>query len=502
MRQTTIRLGPVSGNPLDQVWESDSRLRVGRVPNLEIHLPDNSVSRLHAEIVPTETGWVLRDLGSTNGSYRNGEQLRRAEAKLSPGDHLQFGDVLVRVIAIQESAGVNLDATLVSSRASRSTARAWEDLVPQVLDAGAAAGDSTSLLSRLTQIGRTFKPTDSLETYLNSVLWNIAEMLDAAEGTLVYCGAAHPDTRARVHLGSSDAGSARCAEVGPLLDAALTDDSSMLLQTETAGSVLCAMLRVNGAPVGAVGLVRTPEQRSFTERDLHLAEVLALAAAPSVLCFAELHERQTRQSLHILTVLEQLVQLRDDRIGGHCRRVTDYSLLLAEALGLSAVDKDHLRLGAPLHELGKLAINDAILNKPAQLSSAEMKHVRRQIERGAELLQQTPALLPLLPILRNTHERWDGSGYPDGLAGQDIPRLARVVAVADAFDAMTIEQPYRRRLSIGQALEELQLRSGTQFDPECVTALLQLRPKLDEIFAQRRTMTRTMSVHELREVLS
>ena len=123
-----------------------------------------------------------------------------------------------------------------------------------------------------------------------------------------------------------------------------------------------------------------------------------------------------------------------------------------------------------MHDIGKAAIPDTILEKPGPLDPQEWAFVRRHTEIGERILAAAPALIRIAPIVRSTHERLDGNGYPDGLAGEEIPLPARIVSVADAFDAMVTERPYRRALSPGAALAELRRCAGTQFDPDVVEA--------------------------------
>jgi putative nucleotidyltransferase with HDIG domain len=178
--------------------------------------------------------------------------------------------------------------------------------------------------------------------------------------------------------------------------------------------------------------------------------------------------------LPTVLALVQRVERRDSYTGGHCRRVAQYALLLAEELELSAADCRHLHLGALLHDVGKIAIADSILHKPGRLTAAELEEMQSHPLKGVAILQAFPAVAPLLPIVRSHHERWDGKGYPDGLDGDAVPFLARVVAVADSFDAMTSVRPYRAAMDAPRALEEIARGAGTQFDPECAAAFVRL----------------------------
>ena len=142
--------------------------------------------------------------------------------------------------------------------------------------------------------------------------------------------------------------------------------------------------------------------------------------------------------------LAQLVELRDEYTGGHTQRVTLYATMLAEKLELSDEEIELIKIGTPLHDVGKVGISDEILRAPRRLTDEEFTKMKAHTTLGAEYLSAVPEFRPILPIVRSHHERWDGKGYPDGLAGSDIPLLARIVAVADAFDAMTSNRPYHK----------------------------------------------------------
>jgi HD-GYP domain-containing protein (c-di-GMP phosphodiesterase class II) len=161
--------------------------------------------------------------------------------------------------------------------------------------------------------------------------------------------------------------------------------------------------------------------------------------------------------------------------------VTAYSLLLAEELGLPEDQRRQLRVATLLHDIGKIAIDDQILRKPGRLSDPEFTQMRTHVTRGAEIIQMIPGLAWALPVVRGHHERYDGKGYPDGLKGDGIPLTARVVAVADAFDAMTSDRPYRTGMPVARAFAELQSGAGTHFDPECVAAFFRARPKVEAL---------------------
>jgi putative nucleotidyltransferase with HDIG domain len=196
----------------------------------------------------------------------------------------------------------------------------------------------------------------------------------------------------------------------------------------------------------------------------------------------------TQRDLFLATVttLAQAIELRDAYTGEHCARVTNYSLLLAQQLGLPPAEIELLRAGAPLHDLGMIGIEDKILRKPGRLTPEEYKVMQSHTTMGDQMISTIPDMQAIRPIVRSHHERWDGAGYPDRLAGDQIPLLARIVAVADAFDAMTSNAPYHPKQT-GRppevAFAELRKQSGHQFDPACATAFLDIQEQIIESMA-------------------
>src|SRR5215210_2141593 len=175
----------------------------------------------------------------------------------------------------------------------------------------------------------------------------------------------------------------------------------------------------------------------------------------------------------MLSVLSGAIEARDPYTRGHSARVTALAEAIARRLGWSESRIAALRVGGPLHDIGKLAVPDAVLCKEGRLDADELAQIREHPKTGARLLLRLAALREAIPYVLYHHERWDGTGYPSGKAGEEIPVEARVLAVADAFDAMTSNRPYRRALSCEQALAEVARCAGTQFDPRIATVFLE-----------------------------
>ena len=183
-------------------------------------------------------------------------------------------------------------------------------------------------------------------------------------------------------------------------------------------------------------------------------------------------EADTRAAyLGAIRALAATLDARDPYTAGHSERVSALSVLIGRQMGLDAAELDVLRLGALLHDIGKIGLSDAILRKPGPLTAEEYDQLKRHPGQGARILRQVPFLAPHIPIVELHHERPDGRGYPFGLRGDEIPVAARIVHVADAFDAITSARAYRPARGTAEAIAELQRCSGTEFDPVPVEAL-------------------------------
>jgi putative two-component system response regulator len=172
-----------------------------------------------------------------------------------------------------------------------------------------------------------------------------------------------------------------------------------------------------------------------------------------------------------LTMLANAIEVRDPYTRGHVERVRDYALMLADEMGLQPPLLDSLRFGAILHDIGKIHIHDVVLRKEETLNGEEWNWIRQHPIIGAEMVRDIPYLQSAIPVILHHHEFWDGSGYPEQLAGEDIPLLARIVVVADAFDAMTTDRAYQPAKTLEAAMKEVIKNAGIKYDPDIVAAL-------------------------------
>jgi HD-GYP domain-containing protein (c-di-GMP phosphodiesterase class II) len=237
-------------------------------------------------------------------------------------------------------------------------------------------------------------------------------------------------------------------------------------------AILAVPLLAHGKVIGVVQLLNPIGKERFTGEDLRRMHLFAAMLAHP-LQNARLYTAQRRQFLNMVTALAETLEKKDPYTGGHVRRVVRYSLLLGAEMGLARGDLKDLWLAATLHDIGKIGVPDRILGKPAPLVSEEVEIMRRHTVDGAQIVSHL-ANAHVLPGVRSHHERLDGQGYPDGLQDPEIPTAARIIAVADTFDAMTTSRPYREGLSSAQAAGEIESGAGTQFCPVVVAAFRRL----------------------------
>jgi putative nucleotidyltransferase with HDIG domain len=236
-------------------------------------------------------------------------------------------------------------------------------------------------------------------------------------------------------------------------------------------SMLSSELLSHGSVIGYL-FVSSPEPGAFDAADHRLLEGLAEHISAALERAATLH--RVREDLtKTITALSVTVDVTAHATIGHSGRVTDYAMTLGQQIGLDVEHVELLRFAGLLHDIGKTGVSEEILLKPSRLTDDEIAQVRKHVEIGAGIVEQIEFLNALKPVIMHHHECWDGSGYPAGLAGEDIPLLSRILAIADSFDAMTSDSPHHRRLTYSQARVEMRAAAGTQFDPHLVGAFLE-----------------------------
>lgn len=236
-------------------------------------------------------------------------------------------------------------------------------------------------------------------------------------------------------------------------------------------NMICVPVKSEGKVIGVLQAINKLKGGKFTKDDLEgfisLADQVAIAIEKS-----RLYQELRDTFFCAAEALADAIEKRDPYTGGHTKRVLQYSVAIGKYLDLKESELERLRLAAVLHDIGKIGIEDSILRKKGKLSPDEYEMVKKHPVWGAEIMGHIKQLKDIIPGMRYHHERMDGNGYPDHLCDNEIPIIAKIISVADTFDAITTERPYQESLSVNVAFKELRGSAGTQFDSRVVEAFL------------------------------
>src|SRR6056297_693494 len=250
----------------------------------------------------------------------------------------------------------------------------------------------------------------------------------------------------------------------------VSDDIKKLLKADRYEARSFVSLPLNTVKRGLIGILnvtKDKEDEVITEEEVDILKIFSQQAAAGIessLTYEELENH------YLLTIkaLSNAIEAKDEYTRGHAERVTEYAVELAKQVGYSGEDIRTLKFAGILHDIGKIGVPAEILGKPAKLTDKEYDLMKRHPEIGESIVEGIDFLEPCLKIIRNHHERIDGKGYPDGLKGEQIPGIVKVLTVADAFDAMTSDRPYRKALSVSETVKRLKINKGKQFDSKLV----------------------------------
>ncbi len=237
--------------------------------------------------------------------------------------------------------------------------------------------------------------------------------------------------------------------------------------------LLSVPIKVQERVVGVINVNNKTTGNVFNQADLDFVSTLASQAALAIEN-ARLFEGIKTANLDTIRALAEALETKDAYTRGHSDRTMRHAVAIAQRMQLAERDIEWIRYAAILHDVGKIGIPEGILNKAGKLTQHEYNVMKKHPLLGAEVIHEIKHLMPVVPLVRHDHERWDGQGYPSGLRGKDIPLGARIIAAVDAFDAMTSNRPYRKAMPLDAAADELRRCAGTQFDPEVVTVFLEI----------------------------
>ncbi|HLF86524.1 MAG TPA: HD domain-containing phosphohydrolase [Nitrospiria bacterium] len=256
--------------------------------------------------------------------------------------------------------------------------------------------------------------------------------------------------------------------------------SNAFIKKDRVSSSICMPLINKNRVIGVLNLSKKRGTKPFTRADVELTGVLcgqAAIAIANLKLYTEVVSKQEeieKTRFDAIKALAQAIEAKDSYTNGHSERMFQYSLAVAEILNLPEEERLLLKYATALHDIGKIGVDESILRKPSRLTPEEFEEIKTHPAKGASIIKEVDFLSSAAPIIYHHHERYDGKGYPGGLAGGQIPIGSRIVAVLDTYDAMTSDRPYRNALPKEAAMKELQACSGTQFDPEVVDAFLRV----------------------------
>jgi putative nucleotidyltransferase with HDIG domain len=485
-----------SGGPVQagKRWEFTTSFRVGSDSDAEISWPDPSLRPHHTEVRASELGWICYHLGTAETRV-NGDLVGIHGRRLRLDDLIECGVLSLRVSALQDpGTTIITDSGVLEVEAIAQ--KSWQKALEGLATPESSWPQSHRHLLTLFRAGYHLRQVARLPELTKAILDDTVAVLEAQRGCILLAdeltGKLELHTVVTTHKSLS---AAKCYSQS-IVRRSFEHDESLLCQDVThlgdprsvqssvrknMASIICVLLRTPRKKLGVLHLDRGPTQEPFSREQFSLADAIA-ASVSAAIEISHLIAEQRNLYFQSLAALARTVNLRDQYTGDHTRRVTDYSLMLAQEMGLSLADQEALLIGTPLHDIGKIGVEDAILQKPSKLSPHEFDVMKTHVIRGGNILETIPNMASVIPIVRHHHERWDGTGYPDGLSGEQIPLLARIVGVADAFDAMTSDRPYRPALSLMQAFNEIEAKSGSHFDPACAQAFLRLRWRIDAGF--------------------
>ena len=237
-------------------------------------------------------------------------------------------------------------------------------------------------------------------------------------------------------------------------------------------SILLVPISSRDNLLGVMGLFYSKDRDDMDSQNFHLVTAIASQAAVAMEN-ASLYEDLEMSYFSTVKALARAIEVKDPYTYGHSERVTKYATVIARKLNLEEWEMRNIKYASALHDIGKLGISMNILNKPGALSEEEFIHVKTHPQLGDSIVEPVSFLREPRAIILHHHERYDGKGYPAGLKGMDIPLGARILAVADSFEAMMSDRPYRKAMSLAEALKEMKVNSGTQFDPVIVKAFIE-----------------------------
>jgi HD-GYP domain-containing protein (c-di-GMP phosphodiesterase class II) len=484
---------------------SGQSITLGRLKGCDVVVDDEAASRRHCTITGREDLCVVADLQSANGTFVN--ERRIATSELHKGDKIRIGSTVIELL------GANVDRPAVQSTASLSIVEAQSntlvqravdptklEFLSQVFkrkDENALLQSAQRYLTTLHKVSDILSRASSVEALFDSILSAILEVSggDRAAILMRSPGGTGNDVdmvAVRTREDGKSTGQVMLSRtvVNDVLEkgiSAYTDDAladaryvgGESIVRQRIRSVMCAPMRTTEAILGVL-YVDSQSVREFSEAELELLAAVGNQAGIA-LHRARLMAEVERLFLDVMKAIASIIDAKDGYTHKHSERVAAFGVRLAQQLGFDADGRAVVELSGLLHDVGKIGVPDAILNKPGKLTDSEFTEMRLHPLHGARILSniQSQKVVNLLPGVKYHHERWDGKGYPEGLKGEEIPLLGRLLGVADFLDALTSDRSYRKGLTLDEALQMVRDLEGKAFDPVVVKAAVELHQRGD-----------------------
>jgi HD-GYP domain-containing protein (c-di-GMP phosphodiesterase class II)/pSer/pThr/pTyr-binding forkhead associated (FHA) protein len=500
--EIVIRSGRETGRAISLT--TGQTLTFGRLKTCDVQLDDESVSRRHCTMHVRDNVCVVTDLQSANGTFVNDHRI--ATADLKPGDVLRVGETVAELVNPAGAGEPAVDpptapvALLTDIRGHTLVRKAVDpnklDFLARLSnrqDDHALLESAQRYLSILHHVSDALSRESGFEALFDSIL---SELLEVTKGDRAAILMREPNAppeadvnvvAVRTRTGAAPAGAMLLSRtvVREVLEQGISSFTHDALMDERYGSgesivrqrirsVMCVPMRTTHEILGVL-YVDSHSTYEFSEAELELLAAIGNQAGIAV-HRARLQSEVEQMFLDVTKAIAAIIDAKDGYTHRHSERVAAFAVRLAKQLGLSPKDRSVIELSALLHDVGKIGVPDAILNKPDRLTDDEYAEMRRHPSHGAAMLAniQSARIAELLPGVKYHHERWDGSGYPEGLKGDDIPLLGRILAVADFLDALTSDRAYRQGQSLDDVIAMIQAEAGRAFDPKVVEAAVKL----------------------------
>jgi putative nucleotidyltransferase with HDIG domain len=476
---------------------NDEKTSIGRSIDNAIVLEDDMVSRHHCFVVRKgEDLFEIQDLASTNRTVINGSFI--SDKRLSIGDHIQIGETVFLFTTVK-------DEELMLEKAKTSTGTKVINVTEikmlpdenKLLDVSQMGNDFDELrrahrdLATVYRLGSLINSIQDTNELLGVLADKLIDVLQPSRVVLMLFG----DGRGKIvnkvirvfGPGNKDASDISMSMVheavrdgvsilsyDALADERFRDKQSVILNRIR--SAMCTPIKVRENVLGILYVDTNISAGKFSEQDLQLLSIIGNQAGIAIQN-AKLYEDLDDLFTGSLKTLVATLEAKDSVTSGHSIRVTKICGIIAKELGLGKESMRILNISALLHDIGKIGVPESILGKPAPLNENEFIRMREHSVRGAEIIKNIKNVEEVVTAVRHHHERYDGGGIPDGLKGDAIPLVSRIIAIADTFDAMTYDRPYRKGVAIDKAVKEIQRCSGAQFDPKLVDVFMKAYEK-------------------------